>query len=152
MGTFSGNERKIQVKCLVAIAKSNIVSGFEDVNNMTSHLHQKPLYVNKNGGLRSRRAEKSARNEQKTAFLFIRETELDMYLLPSKRVRKGIFTGNFQIFPASSRNAKASGIVPRATGSPASPLSRMLCTRGICASSSTPRLPAIRAPPSRPKI
>ena len=33
MGTFSGNERKIQVKCLVAIAKSNIVSGFEDVND-----------------------------------------------------------------------------------------------------------------------
>ena len=29
MGTFSGNERKIQVKCLVAIAKSNIVSGLK---------------------------------------------------------------------------------------------------------------------------
>ena len=137
MGTFSGN------------------GGFEDVNNMTSHLYQKPLFVNKNGGLRSRRAEKSTRNEQRTAFLFIRETGLGMLiniLLPSKRVRKGIFTGNFQIFPASSRNAKASGLVPRATGSPASPLSRMLCTRGICASSSTPRLSAIRAPPSRPKI
>ena len=59
MGTFSGNERKIQVKCLVAIAKSNIVSGFEDVNNMTSHLYQKPLYVNKMGAC----VQKSRKNQ-----------------------------------------------------------------------------------------
>ena len=55
-------------------------------------------------------------------------------------------------FPARARKAWESGREPRATGVPASPLSRMLCTRGMRPSSSMPSSSAMRAPPSRPKM
>ena len=64
------------------------------------------------------------------------------------------FQSFFSSFPTSfeaiSRNARPSGRDPRATGSPASPPSRMLWTIGTCPSRSRPRARAMATPPPCP--